>query len=75
MINPHDPLITHEQAIGDHLKNHGSITKEEALKICGCEDLKGTISDLREKGWHIVTRRVVMTSYEFVAEPSSDVQK
>lgn len=75
MINPHDPLITHEAAITEHLLQHGSITRQEAFALCGCEDLKGTISDLREKGWQIATHRVTLTSYELVAPPKADGEK
>ena len=74
MINPHDPSITHEQAISAHLKEKGSITKEEAFELCGCEDLKGTISDMREKGWKITTKRVTITHY-ILEEPPSDIAK
>lgn len=75
MINPHDPIITHEEAIKQHLLQNGSITSEQAFALCGCQDLKGTISDLREKGWQISTRRITLTSYELVSPPKEDTKK
>lgn len=67
MINPHNPLLSHEESIASHLKEYGSIDRREAFRICGCEDLKGIISDLRAKGWHIATHRVTTTRYEFIS--------
>ncbi|MBP3227207.1 MAG: hypothetical protein J6M53_00290 [Bacteroidaceae bacterium] len=75
MINPHDPDITHEAAITEYLLQNGSITREQAFELCGCEDLKGTISDMREKGWEIQTRRITLTSYELVAPPKVKATK
>ena len=69
MINPHNPLLTHEESIAEHLKKHGRIDRAQAFRLCGCEDLKGTISDLRAKGWQILTRRVTTTRYELLKRP------
>ena len=72
MINPHNPLLTHEESIAEHLKKHGRIDRAQAFRLCGCEDLKGTLSDLRAKGWLIATRRVTLTHYEFLRAPEPD---
>lgn len=72
MINPNDPLLTQEESIAGHLKEHGSIDRGEAFRICGCRDLKGTISDLRAKGWQILTRRVTTTRYELLSAPENE---
>lgn len=34
------PSITYEQAISTHLKEKGSVTKEETFERCECEDFK-----------------------------------
>lgn len=54
------------------MKEHGSIDRGEAFRICGCRDLKGTISDLRAKGWQILTRRVTTTRYELLSAPENE---
>lgn len=75
MLNPNDPNITHEEAITEHLLEHGTINKEEAFNICGCEDLKSTIRDMRKKGWRIATHRITTTYYELEAPPAKESQK
>lgn len=40
-----------------YLKEYGSITAQEALKLCGCMRLAARIHDLRRKGIGITTEK------------------
>lgn len=48
-------LPSQKQAVLSHLKEYGSITPLEALKLYGCLRLGARISDLRDEGYEITT--------------------
>jgi hypothetical protein len=48
-------LPSQKQAVLSHLKEYGSITPLEALKLYGCLRLGARISDLRDEGYKITT--------------------
>lgn len=57
-------LTTHEDRVLNHLMEYGSITSLEAIKKYGNTRLSGTIFNLRQKGWNIVTNMIyVKTRY------------
>lgn len=47
--------MTQNKKILIHLEKYGSITALEALNEYGCMRLASRISDLREKGYNIIT--------------------
>lgn len=42
----------------NHLKEHGSITSWEAIKLYACTRLSAVIFNLRNKGYHIISEPV-----------------
>lgn len=48
-------LPSQKQAVLSHLKEYGSITPLEALKLYGCLRLGARISDRRDEGYMITT--------------------
>lgn len=46
---------TQEQAVLNHLKEHGSITSMEAFELYGCTRLSARIFDFRKLGYNILT--------------------
>lgn len=64
------------QAILNHLKNHGPITPLEALNLYGCFRLGGRIYDLKNMGHAIETEMVSengkrFARYHLIAESSA----
>lgn len=58
-MNAHSNPTQNERII-EHMKKYGSITQLEALNDCGVMRLASRISDLRKKGYYIVSEMVVV---------------
>ncbi len=55
-------MTSTKQLILEHLKHFGSIEPLTALREYGCYRLGARISDLRQEGYNIVTRRKTTVS-------------
>ena len=58
-----------------HMKEHGSITGLQALKLYGCMRLAARVYDLRMKGHRIETQRWRTRSGKYVARYWLDTKK
>lgn len=50
-----ETTISQCEMIVNYIKNHGSITQDEASYHIGCARLPARINDLRNRGYHIKT--------------------
>ena len=54
--------MTQCQEILNHLRNSGPITGADAYRLYGCMRLPARVSDLRDEGWPIKRRMVVVVN-------------
>ena len=59
---------TQSEAILDHLRRGGRLTPLEALERFGCSRLAARVWELKERGWAIGSRVVVVGSGKRVKE-------
>ena len=52
--------MTQAQSIFEYMKEHGSITRLEALYHCGCINLPGRIYDLKDQKIAIKTNKIAV---------------
>ena len=50
--------MTQNEVILDHLKNHGGLTSLEAIRLYSITRLAARISDLRKKGYNILSETI-----------------